>query len=456
MLLAACESPEQCAKIAEAIELETAAPSARESPIYVGETVALRLNMKYSAACKVSSTTVEVLDPSGAPFPANVTAAGPRPEDQGRVEFTPQSAGWYRVRVHTGEPINDVDTKHLYAVHDATPKAYTELPYHCEDLKRTTSGTWLCDGRVLRDGETVQTFPANSMLSVAGNTVWEYNWNWPNQVGWLRRYEDRGQGQLVQWPPNTLSVPYAGAKHLLPSERELLALFSIGPDGRFSRSLLRFEVGGDVLVETAGVKPRYGEIYFADSSGHLTRGEYDGQLWREGDRVLALFSRSGSTYVCPYTLSPGAITFDPEPSGPWRGECQSLSGGHFSGFLAQGVLVTESSTIQTDVLRKLSLYTRVDRHLEATVTAEIPVTFYAPYVQRDSDQVRPVFYEVLSGTDTRRTGVNWLLPRLEEGRLILEEYNREPGGFEFAAAHSGFAWEKSTGTANFRTRVHEP
>lgn len=441
--LAACTSPEECFRtsadvfpgVADALYVHTDEPRS------------VQLQMPYTAACK-DTPSVEVLGPTGAPISAEVTMD----QDRGQVSFTPSRPGWYEVRFHS-KTEGITYSKRFFAVRDVPERTHqAELSYHCEDLQRTAAGTWLCDGRVLRNGETVQTFPPESLLSAAGNTVWEYHWDWLNQEGWIRRYEDDGEGALKQWPLNALAVPHAGAHHLLPTETDLLVLFESAVDDSVQRRLRRFEVAGELLAETASTEPPSDWLYHYEANGRMWREMVDGQLWREGNTLFVIItqdpSKSPTTRICPYTLSSGAITFDPEPSGPDRGACQTLGGlgssRYFSGYLGNGILFDgELSSDRRE--RKLFLYTRVDRHLEPTVSAVIPGKLDASYGMRTRTLGRPFV----------QGGSTLLLPRVEEGALVLETFRIEPG-FYVAGAHTGLTWGRSSGETNLRTRAYAP
>jgi hypothetical protein len=442
--LAACTEPESCfMRTADVF-------SGGDDALYVhtGETQTLQLHVPYTAACK-DTPSVEVLGPAGAPIPAEVTMD----QVNGQVSFTPSSPGWYEVLFHSEMEGGSTRKKRFFVVRDVPERAHqAELPYRCEDLQRTAAGTWLCDGRVLRNGETVQTFPPGSLLSAVGNTVWEYYWDWLKEEGWIRRYEDDGEGALEQWPPNSLAVPHAGAHHLLPTETDLLVLFASAPDDSVQRRLRRFEVVGELLAETASTEPHSDWLYHYESDGRLWRELVDGQLWRDGNTLFVIFTQPPSktpiTSICPYTLSPGAITFDPEPNGPDRGSCQTLGGlgssRYFSGHLGNGILF-EGERTSDGRERKLFLYTRVDRHLEPTVSAVIPGKLEPTYGMRTRTQGRPF---ILGGSTL-------LVPRVEEGSFALETYRIAPG-FSVAGAHTGLAWGRSSGESNLRTRAYAP
>jgi hypothetical protein len=126
-----------------------------------------------------------VYDPRNQTAPATLALASPG----AHVGFDAGLPGWYHVAV-TFEPNLGIGQLDVLAALDRRT-TYVELPAHCDAVQRLSSGAFLCDDTLYRNGVSLTTQSASQRV-VAGSAVWE-----ALPSSGVQRREDTGSGDLV-------------------------------------------------------------------------------------------------------------------------------------------------------------------------------------------------------------------------------------------------------------------
>lgn len=153
--------------------------------------VQVSLTVPANGQCLVpESATVTVTDPSEQNVGANASLSA----DKSSVNITFESGipGWYYVQADVQPNIGLTQQQVLVVENrlDAGPPSSVTTPAggQCNDLGRTTAGTWVCDGL----GGGIQ----DDASFVAGDVVWTYNSGQGTGSDFIQRYVDDG-GSLV-------------------------------------------------------------------------------------------------------------------------------------------------------------------------------------------------------------------------------------------------------------------
>ncbi|NTX11366.1 hypothetical protein HUA76_11255 [Myxococcus sp. CA056] len=166
----------------------------------VGEEASLRVTANPNMNCALDegsfpeSVTAEVQDPDNLPVQATVELTSGW---GATLRFTPTMTGRYHVIVAFA-PVGSLSQFDVYVAEDERQRPsvarLSGVP-QCQHLDRTSSGTWVCDGRAHRgSGFPEQTVGRDYRPSTAvvGNVVWTM------VEGQVRRFVDTGEGPLVR------------------------------------------------------------------------------------------------------------------------------------------------------------------------------------------------------------------------------------------------------------------
>lgn len=388
----------------------------------VGQEVSLSVTADLSRACMEGgavrapeSVTVQVYDPQNQTVPA--TATLPTGGATATLRFTPTVTGRHHVIVSFAP----VGSLHQFGIHAMVsrdterPMARLTFEPNCVFLDRTTSGTWICGPRALRDpAAPAQVLsPPNPSLptftAVAGDVVWVV------ERERVLRYVDRGTGdlELTGTAPfsdgtgNPSGSFYMGPHSRLATEAELVLL----TDNFLHRYTFTEPEGLTVFPTTR----------WSSTSGSrpTTLGQEGiaGMLVRAGGRVLVVsrvsdFQTGGTqTQACPF--QPGASGTFLAVSGE---ACHTLEGdpvGYEDGVLWMRVFNSNTgSALNSELLRR---YTAASGRLEAQGELSMDGRlFMYPYLLRPGPSLPTV---TASGTPGPHAAPIW---NAEQGTVELE------------------------------------
>src|SRR6185295_19407954 len=115
-----------------------------------------------------------------------------------QVAFHSDVPGTYRVELdytpdpRTGRAVTTIVSKVTLAL-DRSQAPRAQLGAHCDALRRTAQGTWLCDNEVIRGTTRVESLPPDMKYLVEGSSVWGVS---PDGHD-VARWEDTGSGALL-------------------------------------------------------------------------------------------------------------------------------------------------------------------------------------------------------------------------------------------------------------------
>lgn len=317
------------------------------------------------------------------------------------LELTTMETGVFQLSL-TFEPGARVATLDIIVVEDRST-ALTEIPHWCTNVYRTVSGTFLCDGRVFREGIQVATLPVAKQHAVAGNAVWE----WSASEAKLRRYVDEGRGALRAEPIFPLGVGCCSdADQLVATETELLAV---------GTQLRRYGYTLEGLVAR-------GSADYGQAQGNVKSFFGEKLLIRKESLAFLVFQQEPRSEACVFSLAGNEV----KPV-PWNGPisqqhngCQLLAGKHV-GVGDGGVWVYDVSKLPY----LLRFYAPVGEGLVEAASIQLHKEL----------EVGPA-RGVNPGPPELRHGGERILPRFVDGRVQFERYVPEPG-YEFRDSHEG-------------------
>lgn len=386
-----------------------------EAPVYlrVGEPAVYRFTYPIQETCDDAVTArLERPDGTEAPFEVSFRRIE-NSNTQGEFTLTVREPGTFLLKL-TFEPGSRVTSSSLIVVEDRSA-AYEELPRWCTRVQRTASGALLCDRYLFRGGVQVMERPTQTLHTVTGNVVWE----WDYSDGTLRRFVDEGSGELRQDPSSSLRVTCcARPELLLSSESDVLAA---------SVELSRYESTSTGLVARG-------------SSQYGTSSSFYGEslLLRNSTLAFLVFRQVASSESCVFSLEGDTVTDVPwgGPVSQQHNGCQLLAGSHV-GVGDGGVWVHDVSQRPT----LLRFYAQVGEGLVEAGVLEIPREL----------EVGPA-HGVHPGPPELRHGGERIIPRFVKGRFSFELYVPAPG-YEFRDSSEGlvtFITSQGPGT----TRVY--
>ena len=139
-------------------------------------------------------TGVRLFDPAHQPVSVTWEVVQQRKTE---VAFHSDVPGMYQVELdytpdpRTGRAVTTIVSRVFLALdHGQAPR--TELGAHCDALRRTAQGTWLCDNVVIRGTTQVESLPPDMKYLVEGNSVWGVSSDGHD----IARWEDTGSGTL--------------------------------------------------------------------------------------------------------------------------------------------------------------------------------------------------------------------------------------------------------------------
>ncbi|HLL02466.1 MAG TPA: hypothetical protein VK539_17925 [Myxococcaceae bacterium] len=277
----------------------------RPGMILVGEETSLRLSPTFMSGCGPEETatptslTVEVSDPDNQPVEHHSSLGSTFPS-LSTIRFTARKPGRHHVFA-AFDPVGGIQQFDLHAATDYSREGPAlTLPRWCIALARTQKGAFVCDQDVLRDGTSVQSFPA-SRLAVVGDVVWVVS------ASRIQRYVDTGSALTLT---ATLQTAVGEPEALQASENEVVVLyFSV---------LQRFTFTGTALATTGTA------AWTRPTTSISTTGPVALAV-RTGDRLgivtrTTLSSTATPGYqVCPHGLEAGRFVRTAQP-------CSSFSG----------------------------------------------------------------------------------------------------------------------------------
>lgn len=228
-----------------------------------------------------TSATAEVSRADGTPVPSQV--AFTPGSSQATVDFTPEQPGPYHALV-AFSPVGGLHQFDLLAALDLSAGLPRHtLPSRCVDLQRTTSGAWVCDETVLRDGLEEARF-YGARLAVAGEVLWVADYSR------IRRFVDTGTELTLT---ATLDVSrddpiflHASAEELLVVSPGLIDHYTFGGEQLSATPPVSWELDPDVI----------------DALGLF------GVLLRDGEWVGFVHEFEGADQICPYRLTASGLT----------------------------------------------------------------------------------------------------------------------------------------------------
>ncbi len=374
----------------------------------------IRFEFPVMATCQ-DSADPEVLSPAGEVVTSAVVldaADENGVQKGGELRFEPRTPGLHTVRL-TFKPEGKTVERKLQVIADRAAAAGPELPLWCQGLAKTARGAWLCDARVLRDGEVVQTLNEAPLVAAAGNAVWEYS------NGLLRRYFDGGSGALTSTSASPLPAPCCAPEQLLASEDELVLLTV--------ETVYRYVSDGEGTLAAAG------------------EANYDGGgssplMFRKDDLLYIATPQHQQSSVCIFRVGASGFT-----RVVWAGpQVQQFNGCQ----LVKGVVVGvgdgglwTATEPAGEAGRTLLHHRPAGETLEPGLALQIP-----PPV----DVVRlPGSYPALPRVIG--AGGEWFVPRIEGEAILLEQYAVE-AGWEYRGSDASAVWAISA-ELPARTRV---
>lgn len=196
--LASCfgVDPRECGGVTGAGEDITLGASG--SPLMTGDVrfdlSAPRFSLCPSGLEYPTVTGVRLVDPAGQPVPVTWEVVQGR---KTQVAFHSDVSGMYQVELEytpdprTGRAVKTIASRVMLAL-DRSQAPRAELGAHCDALRRTAQGTWLCDNEVIRGTTRVESLPPEMKYLVEGSSVWGVS---PDGHD-VARWEDTGSGTL--------------------------------------------------------------------------------------------------------------------------------------------------------------------------------------------------------------------------------------------------------------------
>ncbi|MFP2962528.1 hypothetical protein ACLEPN_33335 [Myxococcus sp. 1LA] len=376
------------------------------------------------------SVTSEVFDPNNHAVDSEATLTGNG--QAATVRFTPATTGRHHVRVAFA-PVGSIQQFGAYVTRDWTgsgPSGLT-LP-RCNQLDRTTHGTWLCDGvaRHEMNGTTTVLGSASGTpdVAVAGNVVWVVGQDR------VRRFVDTGSelaltGSLLLNQRDTVTVIQSrlateDALWVLDSER--LHHFAFTPEG----------------VVTGAVPTPWGRVNRLPFGVDMVLG----LLVRLGPDTVSVVQMTSEpdSHACTYRLGPdGAFVASETP-------CQRLPGGP-AGIEDGAVWTRVDSLLLTQPGQTLYRWAAVDGALaeRGTLVVDAPLELV-------SAPLRPGF--ALPFIQWRQSRADSAVPVAPDtqGPLGLEKL---PGNADLSPGlrtiSPRFYWEADVSQGGTGTRVYE-